>query len=437
MPKPSVRPELRRRISWNKDVQEKKERVSARKENKKRKYVSPQASKKKLVARKSRKATSSSSDDSYDDNAGKEIPMYDQRALLDKPYQTPSPAKVSPPLRSSLRLAPVPSDKPLSSTAPAATRKLLPDEKADAASKKANTIVLASTEELEYDFDLIFDIIKGASYDAVEDKKLLEQMRRDAKTEPERKDVNKGILENTKALTVMRNNKIEWTSKLTMDVSQLCDQRNDELKRQANLARRTEREEKRQKAKGRAHKPKTSLDRRIQPPRCELPFLLLFPSVAAHTVPSPHAPLAHPHAAPAASQRFAPASARGSPALPPRPTPCCLDGHARSHAPHAVVALRASPPSRPARLPAAAPAPSAAVGRALRPALLRLPRSPPPRFQPPAPAVTVLSASTVPACHRPRIPPPPPHTPVGHRGRPGHWPCSVALPSGERPPRRA
>jgi hypothetical protein len=53
---------------------------------------------------------------------------------------------------------------------------------------------------------------------AVEDKKLPEKMRGEAKSEAERKDVNKAILEITKALTTMRNNKIEWHSKMKMDV---------------------------------------------------------------------------------------------------------------------------------------------------------------------------------------------------------------------------
>ena len=72
---------------------------------------------------------------------------------------------------------------------------------------------------------------------AVEDKKTLEQIRRDASTDSERKSLNKEILGLTKALTVMRNNKIEWQSRLKMDVSQLCDRRNDEIKRQEDLAR--------------------------------------------------------------------------------------------------------------------------------------------------------------------------------------------------------
>ena len=53
----------------------------------------------------------------------------------------------------------------------------------------------------------------------IEDKKFLEKMRREAKSESERKDMNKGILEITEALTVMRNNKIDWHSKLKRDVS--------------------------------------------------------------------------------------------------------------------------------------------------------------------------------------------------------------------------
>jgi hypothetical protein len=76
-------------------VIEKKERAYARKEKKKRKSVSPRAPKKKSIASKSRKVAPTLSDeDSSDSNAGEEIPMYDQKALLEKPYQTPSPAKI-------------------------------------------------------------------------------------------------------------------------------------------------------------------------------------------------------------------------------------------------------------------------------------------------------------------------------------------------------
>ena len=141
-------------------------------------------------------------------------------------------------------------------------RKLITDEKVVAPTKKAKKIISAPIEE--YDFDLIFDIIEGASYVAnlaelsclglpedvtkmvakhftelkeitkeltqvVVDKKLLEKIRRQSKSDSERKDVNKEILEITKALIVMRNNKIDWHSKMKMDVSQLCDRRNDEI----------------------------------------------------------------------------------------------------------------------------------------------------------------------------------------------------------------
>ena len=82
-------------------------------------------------------------------------------------------------------------------------------------------------------------------------------------TDSERKSLNKEILELTKALTVTRNNKIEWHSRLKMDVSQLCDRRNDEIKRQADLARWRQKEEKHQKLRARANKPKTISDRHI------------------------------------------------------------------------------------------------------------------------------------------------------------------------------
>jgi hypothetical protein len=51
---------------------------------------------------------------------------------------------------------------------------------------------------------------------------------------------------------------------LKMDISQLCDRRNDEIERKANLARRRIKEEKCQKAKARASKPKGIKDRRLQ-----------------------------------------------------------------------------------------------------------------------------------------------------------------------------
>ena len=131
---------------------------------------------------------------------------------------------------------------------------MLSEGKAEASAKKAKPSVPGSTEEQKYDFSLMIDVIESAAYDAtsddlsslglpedvtkmvakhfaelgeitkelnqaVEDKKTLEQMRRDASTNSERKRLDKEILELTNALTVMRNNKIEWHSKLKMDVS--------------------------------------------------------------------------------------------------------------------------------------------------------------------------------------------------------------------------
>jgi hypothetical protein len=62
---------------------------------------------------------------------------------------------------------------------------------------------------------------------AIEDKKTLKQIRKDASTESERKGLNKEIIDLTKALSIMRNDKIEWHSHLKMELSQLCDRRND------------------------------------------------------------------------------------------------------------------------------------------------------------------------------------------------------------------
>ena len=123
-------------------------------------------------------------------------------------------------------------------------RKLITDEKGAALAKKAKKIVPAPTKE--YDFDLMFDIIEGASYDAnpselsslglpddvtkmvtkhftdlrkiteklnlaIEDKKSIEQMRQYADTESKRKGLNKEIVEITKALSVMRMRKLNGT----------------------------------------------------------------------------------------------------------------------------------------------------------------------------------------------------------------------------------
>ena len=86
---------------------------------------------------------------------------------MDKPYQTPSPAKVSPPLRMSPRLAPTPVlDKPSGSIAPSAKGKLLPEEKASASVKKAKSSVPAPIEEMKYNFDLMIELIESVVDDA-------------------------------------------------------------------------------------------------------------------------------------------------------------------------------------------------------------------------------------------------------------------------------
>jgi hypothetical protein len=147
----------------------------------------------------------------------------------------------------------------------------MPEEKAKAIAKKPKHSTPASTEEQKYDFNLMIDVIESAAYaaksadinslglpddvtkmvmkyfielkkitkklnQAVKDKQTFEQMRRDASTESERKRLNNEIIEITKALSVMRNDKIDWLSKLKMDISQLCDRRNDEIERKADLA---------------------------------------------------------------------------------------------------------------------------------------------------------------------------------------------------------
>ena len=51
---------------------------------------------------------------------------------------------------------------------------------------------------------------------AVKEKQTLEQMRRDANTESERKGLNKEIVELTKTPSLMQNDKIDWHSRLKM-----------------------------------------------------------------------------------------------------------------------------------------------------------------------------------------------------------------------------
>ena len=115
---------------------------------------------------------------------------------------------------------------------------------------KAKATVPASTEEQKYDFKFLVDVINSAAYDAksndisslelpddvakmvtrqfielrkifkklnqaIKDKQVLEKMRREANTKAERKNLNKDIIELTKALDLMRNDKIDWHSGCT------------------------------------------------------------------------------------------------------------------------------------------------------------------------------------------------------------------------------
>lgn len=109
-----------------------------------------------------------------------------------------------------------------------------------------------------------FDELKGIPKELnkdVNDKQLLEHMQRDAKTEYETKDLDKDIVAVTKALSIIRKNKVDRHSRMQMDVSQLCDRRNDEIERKAEAARRRDVEEKRQKTREKASKLKENKDR--------------------------------------------------------------------------------------------------------------------------------------------------------------------------------
>ena len=137
------------------DTQKKKDRPSARKEIKVRKSVSPRAPRKKTTVKKSKKVVSDSSDGSSSEDVSDEIPMYDQRAILNKPSLSPSLVKVLPSPRKS----------PRSLFKPATKRKLQSEGIADASAKKARSNVPASTEEQKYAFKFLVDVIDNAAYD--------------------------------------------------------------------------------------------------------------------------------------------------------------------------------------------------------------------------------------------------------------------------------
>ena len=107
------------------------------------------------------------------------------------------------------------------------------------------------------------EITKELSADAQKDKQTLEQMRRDAKTEFETKGLDKEIVTVTKAISTIRKKKLEWHNRLSMQVSQLCDRRTEEIRNKANADKRRAAEEKRQKTRAQARKPKENTDRRL------------------------------------------------------------------------------------------------------------------------------------------------------------------------------
>jgi len=76
---------------------------------------------------------------------------------------------------------------------------------------------------------------RNLSVEVRSERSMLEEVianwDRYSSTELEEKSLNKEIVELTKALSVTRNDKIDWISHLKMEVSQLCDRRNDEIDR--------------------------------------------------------------------------------------------------------------------------------------------------------------------------------------------------------------
>lgn len=53
----------------------------------------------------------------------------------------------------------------------------------------------------------------------MKDKQILEQMQREVKTNYEAKGLDKEIVAVTKAISVIRKNKVDWHSRMTMQVA--------------------------------------------------------------------------------------------------------------------------------------------------------------------------------------------------------------------------
>lgn len=97
-----------------------------------------------------------------------------------------------------------------------------------------------------------FDELKEITIElskVVKDKQTMDQMQKDAKTKYESRGLDKEIVSVTKAISIIRKKKVDWHSHLAMQVSQLCDRRNEEIERKAQADQRRTAKEKRQKTR--------------------------------------------------------------------------------------------------------------------------------------------------------------------------------------------
>jgi hypothetical protein len=97
----------------------------------------------------------------------------------------------------------------------------------------------------------------------ISEKCALEKKRNEAKINKEASSLNTSIINVTKAISTVRKEKIDWHSRMVLDISTLCDRRLDEIDHQKDLARRRAHKEKRQKAQARVPKPKKNPDQRL------------------------------------------------------------------------------------------------------------------------------------------------------------------------------
>jgi hypothetical protein len=95
------------------------------------------------------------------------------------------------------------------------------------------------------------------------EKFALEQKKNETQSVHEARSLSNSILHLNKTISPVRNEKIDWHTNMVLDISHLCDKREDEIARQKDRARRIAHEEKRQKNQAKVPKPRKNSDKRM------------------------------------------------------------------------------------------------------------------------------------------------------------------------------